>query len=155
LVETQLRQALEHNEFELYYQPLFNLAENRVQGFEALLRWNHPQRGMVFPEEFVSLAEEIGLMVPLGQWVLRQACADAVTWPHDISVAVNVSAVQFKVSGLVDSVFDALAASGLPAERLEIEITESVLLEKTEGNFNILKQLQDVGVRICLDDFGT
>src|SRR5439155_18942235 len=141
------------NQFELYYQPLYSLMRNRIHGFEALLRWHHPQRGLVAPEEFIALAEEIALIVPLGQWVLRQACADAVSWPKDISVAVNVSAVQFRFEGLLESVFDALASSGLAANRLELEITESALLEKTEATVRILKQLQHVGVRISLDDF--
>jgi diguanylate cyclase (GGDEF)-like protein len=154
-MEVELRQALQENEFEMYYQPQFNLARNRVQGFEALLRWHHPQHGLVRPEEFIPLAEEIGLIVPLGKWILRQACSDATSWPRDISVAVNVSAVQFKFVGLVESVLDALAASGLPADRLELEVTESVLLDKAEANLNVLKVLQDMGVRIALDDFGT
>jgi EAL domain-containing protein (putative c-di-GMP-specific phosphodiesterase class I) len=155
LMEMQLRQALLRGEFELYYQPQFDLAGNRIQGYEALIRWHHPLRGLVPPDEFIQLAEEIGLIMPLGAWILRQACADAIKWPSEISVAVNVSVGQFKFAGLVETVCEALAASGLPAERLELEITESVLLEKTEANLKILKQLQDVGVRIALDDFGT
>jgi diguanylate cyclase (GGDEF)-like protein len=155
LLELQLRRALQEDQFELYYQPLFNLTQNRIQGFEALLRWHHPDRGLIYPGEFIPLAEEVGLIVPLGQWVLRQACADAVKWPNNISVAVNVSAVQFRFSGLADTVMDALAASGLPASRLEIEVTESVLLEKTDANLSVLRKLQGLGVRISLDDFGT
>jgi len=139
----------------LFYQPLFDLACNRVQGFEALIRWHPPQRGLMAPGDFIALAEEIGLIVPLGRWILRQACADAVRWPNDISIAVNISACQFKVNGLVEAVLDALATSGLAPERLELEITETVLLEKTEANFNILEQLKKIGVRISLDDFGT
>jgi EAL domain-containing protein (putative c-di-GMP-specific phosphodiesterase class I) len=146
---------MDENEFELYYQPLIDLERNRVSGLEALLRWRHPIRGFVLPSEFIPLAEEIGLIIPLGEWVLRQACAQAAAWPEDISVAVNLSPVQFKYDGLLDSILDALAASGLPASRLELEITESVLLDKTEANVTILNQLRDRGVRISLDDFGT
>jgi diguanylate cyclase (GGDEF)-like protein len=155
LMEIQLRQAVQEDQFELYYQPLFDLTQNRILGFEALLRWHHPDRGLVLPTEFISLAEEVGLIIPLGRWILRQACAEAAKWPADISVAVNVSAVQFRFNGLLESVLDALAASSLPARRLELEITESVLLEKTESNLNVLKKLQGLGVRISLDDFGT
>jgi diguanylate cyclase (GGDEF)-like protein len=155
LMENELRRAVQKQEFELYYQPLFNLSQNRIQGFEALLRWHHPKRGLVQPGEFIALAEEVGLIVPLGQWVLRQACADAANWPSNISVSVNVSAVQFKFNGLEEAVLDALAASGLPANRLEVEVTESVFLEKCEANLNVLKNLQHLGVRISLDDFET
>jgi len=155
LMELDLRRAMDENEFELYYQPLIDLERDRVSGLEALLRWRHPIRGFVLPSEFIPLAEEIGLIIPLGEWVLRQACAQAAAWPEDISVAVNLSPVQFKYDGLLDSILDALAASGLPASRLELEITESVLLDKTEANVTILNQLRDRGVRISLDDFGT
>jgi len=155
LLEVELRQAVQEHAFELFYQPLVNLEASRVSGFEALLRWRHPRRGFVSPGEFVPLAEEIGLIVPLGEWVLRQACAEAVNWPEDKTVAVNLSPVQFKYDGLVKSVQDALADSGLPASRLELEITESVLLSKTHANLAILNQLREFGVRISLDDFGT
>ena len=154
-LEMELRSALQANGFQLYYQPLVNLRQNRVTGVEALLRWRHPQLGIVSPAEFIPLAEEIGLIVPLGAWVLHRACADAMTWPQDISVSVNLSPVQFRHGGVVREVQEALAASGLPADRLELEITESVLLEKTEEHLAALNELRQLGVRISLDDFGT
>jgi diguanylate cyclase (GGDEF)-like protein len=154
-LEVELRRALQENAFELYYQPLFNLEKSRISGVEALLRWQHPQRGMVAPTEFIPLAEEIGLIVPLGEWVLRQACAEATNWPADISVSVNLSPVQFRYDGLVKTVSDVLAETGLSPNRLELEITESVLLDKTNSNLATLNQLRDLGVRISLDDFGT
>ncbi len=155
LLELELRSALREGGFELYYQPLFNLEKSQISGVETLLRWQHPQRGLVTPGEFIPLAEEIGLIVPLGEWVLRQACAEAVSWPENISVSVNLSPVQFKYERLVNSVAEALRDSGLPPGRLELEITESVLLDKTNSNLAMLKQLRDLGVRISLDDFGT
>jgi diguanylate cyclase (GGDEF)-like protein len=154
-LEVELRRALQQNAFELYYQPLFNLERNQISGVEALLRWQHPERGMVAPTEFIPLAEEIGLIVPLGEWVLRQACAEATNWPTDISVSVNLSPVQFRYEGLVKTVSDVLAETGLSPNRLELEITESVLLDKTNSNLATLNQLRDLGVRISLDDFGT
>ena len=155
LLEVDLRKALANGEFELYYQPLVNLERGDISGFEALLRWNHPNRGRVLPAEFIGLAEETGLIVPIGEWVLRQACADAMSWPTHIGVAVNLSAVQFKSRNLVAIVFNALAASGLAAARLELEITESVLIQDGEATLTTLTQLRDLGVRIALDDFGT
>jgi EAL domain-containing protein (putative c-di-GMP-specific phosphodiesterase class I) len=143
------------DEFELHYQPLVNLAANRITGFEALLRWSTPERGGVSPADFIPLAEETGLIVPLGEWALRQACAEAATWPADIRVAVNLSPSQFKSDGLMPAVIHALSQSGLPASRLEIEITESIMLDKTDANLAVLNQLRDLGVRISLDDFGT
>ncbi len=128
---------------------------NRVTGFEALLRWRHPERGMVSPGAFIPLAEEIGLIVPLGEWVLRQACAEAATWPEDVKVAVNLSPVQFKSRDLVPAVLNALAASGLAPERLELEITESVLLQDNDATLATLHRLRDLGLRISMDDFGT
>jgi diguanylate cyclase (GGDEF)-like protein/PAS domain S-box-containing protein len=154
-LETDLHKALANGEFELYYQPIVNLDRDEVSGLEALLRWNHPKRGKVAPAEFVPLAEETGLIVPIGEWVLRQACADAASWPGHIRVAVNLSVVQFKSRNLVEVVFSALAASGVAAERLELEITESVLIEDEQGAFATLRQLRDFGVRIAMDDFGT
>jgi diguanylate cyclase (GGDEF)-like protein len=154
-LEVGLRKALEEEEFELHYQPLVNLQENRVIGFEALLRWRHPERGLVPPGEFIPLAEETGLIVPIGDWVIRRACADAATWPHNLSVAVNLSAVQFKGRHLTTVVFGALAASHLLPSRLELEITESILLKDSEATLATLHQLRDFGVRISMDDFGT
>jgi diguanylate cyclase (GGDEF)-like protein/PAS domain S-box-containing protein len=150
-----LRTALINGELELYYQPLVNLATSEISGFEALLRWNHPERGLVSPLEFISLAEETALIVPIGDWVIRQACREAVQWPSNIRVAVNVSPVQFAQSNLAEVVTSALAWSGLPASRLELEITESVLLLDNESTLATLHQLRKMGVRISMDDFGT
>jgi diguanylate cyclase (GGDEF)-like protein len=154
-LEIDLRKALAEGEFELFYQPLVNLASNEVSGFEALLRWNHPTRGLVPPSEFIPIAEEMGLIVPLGERILRQACAEAAGWPDDIKVAVNLSPVQFKSKTLALAVTSALASSGLPPHRLELEITESVLLQDNEATLTTLHQLRQLGVRISMDDFGT
>jgi predicted signal transduction protein with EAL and GGDEF domain len=154
-LEKDLRTALVNKEFELFYQPLVNLEHNEISGFEALLRWNKPGHGRVSPADFIPLAEETGLIVPIGDWVIRQACAQASTWPPHLKVAVNVSAAQFKNRGFVQSVLNALASSGLISQRLELEITESVVLEDSNGAFSTLNQLHDLGVRIALDDFGT
>src|SRR6185503_3727342 len=125
--EIDLRRALTNGEFHLVFQPQLHLATNQLVGMEALLRWNHEERGPVSPAEFIPVAEETGLIVPLGEWVLRRACAEAARWPHSIKVAVNLSPVQFRSRGLVTMVTHALAAAGLPASRLELEITEAVL----------------------------
>ena len=154
-LELDLRKAFESAELELFYQPLVNVKANAISGFEALLRWRHPERGMVSPAEFVPLAEEIGLIVPMGEWVLRRACTEAALWPGDVKVAVNLSPVQFRSKGLVQAVLSALAHAGLPPARLELEITESVLLAETSANIATLHQLRELGVRISLDDFGT
>ena len=141
LLELDLRKAFANGEFELYYQPLISLNTNAVSGFEALLRWRHPERGMIAPGEFIPLAEEIGLIVPLGEWVLRTACTEAMRWPGELKVAVNLSPAQFRSRGVVKAVVTALAYSRLPANRLELEITESVLLGETEANLATLHQL--------------
>jgi diguanylate cyclase (GGDEF)-like protein/PAS domain S-box-containing protein len=154
-LELDLRRALTAGEFELFYQPLYNLGDERVTGCEALLRWRHPDRGMVSPADFIPLAEEIGLIVPLGEWVLRTACAEAAHWPDYVRLAVNLSPAQFRDRGLVRTVVSALAASGLPAQRLELEITESVLLQDSQANMTMLHDLKALGVRISMDDFGT
>lgn len=154
-LELALRSALPNGELELHYQPLVNVQTGQVAGFEALLRWRHPEHGLVMPGEFVPLAEEIGLIVPIGEWVLRQACSEAATWPERCKVAVNVSAAQFRNRSLVATVVGALAESGLAASRLEVEITESVLLDDSETTFAALKQLHELGVKISMDDFGT
>ncbi len=154
-LELDLRKALLANEFELYYQPLVQLARGEVCCFEALLRWNHPERGLVGPDEFIPVAEEIGLIVPLGEWVLKQACKDAMAWPDKITVAVNLSAAQFRNPTLALSVVSALGQSGLSASRLELEITETVLLQDDRAVLDTLHQMRDLGVRICMDDFGT
>ena len=143
-----------NGEFELYYQPLVNLERQEISGFEALIRWNHPKRGLVAPLEFIPLAEQTALIVPIGEWVLRQACSEAMKWPHQISVAVNLSPVQFRLRNLPQIVMNALAQSGLPAQRLELEITESALLVDNELTLDILHQLRKLGVRISMDDFG-
>ena len=154
-LELDLRKALIESQFAVYYQPLMNVKTRTLTGFEALVRWIHPQRGMVPPNDFIPVAEEIGLIVPLGQWVLQQACADAVTWPGSPKIAVNLSAVQFGSRTLVEDVAAALAASGLDPARLELEITETVMLEDTDAVLVILHRLRDLGVRIAMDDFGT
>jgi diguanylate cyclase (GGDEF)-like protein len=154
-LELELHAALANAEFELFFQPQVNLASGRISGFEALMRWNHPTRGLVVPGEFIHLTEEMGLIVPLGEWALRQACLEAMKWPDDIQVAVNLSPVQFSGHDLVGTVAAALAASGLPARRLDLEVTESVLLANNTQNVQILHQLRDLGVHISMDDFGT
>jgi diguanylate cyclase (GGDEF)-like protein len=155
LLERDMRTALAQDGFRLYYQPLVNLQTKKVTAFEALMRWEHPARGAVPPSEFIPVAEEMGLIVQLGEWALRQACAEAMEWPGDICISVNLSPLQFSKGNLVSTVVSALASSGLSAARLELEITESVLLEKSERNIAILNQLRDLGVRISMDDFGT
>jgi diguanylate cyclase (GGDEF)-like protein len=154
-LELDLRSALLNSEFEVHYQPLMNLSRNEVSGFEALLRWNHPKRGQVPPADFIPLTEEIGIINQLGAWVLKQACADAVAWPDHVRVAVNLSPVQFRSRALVLDVISALSAAGLPARRLELEITETVMLQDTEATLATLYQLKDLGVSISMDDFGT
>jgi diguanylate cyclase (GGDEF)-like protein len=154
-LEIDLRGALGRDEFELHYQALVNLRGGAVVGYEALLRWRHPERGMVSPALFIPVAEEIGLIGAIGEWVIRQACREAATWPDGLKVAVNLSSVEFRNRGLVPTVVSALAASGLPARRLELEITESVLLDSNDANIETLHQLRRLGARIALDDFGT
>jgi diguanylate cyclase (GGDEF)-like protein len=154
-LELDLRKAVASGEFEVFYQPIVNLAKDRISGFEALLRWNHPTRGRVAPGEFVPLAEETGLIIAIGEWVIRQACAEASAWPSDLRVAVNVSPVQFRNKNLVAAVMSALAASGLRSDRLELEITETVLMHNNEATLAVLHQLRSLGVRISMDDFGT
>jgi len=154
-LESDLRLALERGEFELFYQPLFDLEQNCICSFEALLRWRHPQRGLVGPVEFIPVAEDTGLIVPIGAWALREACARAACWPDNIRVAVNVSAVQFHRGALHETILRALADSGLEPNRLEVEITESIFLEGGETTLRLLHALRTLGVRIALDDFGT
>ena len=154
-LELDLRSALANEEFQLHYQPLYDLRNERIGGFEALLRWFHPVRGMVSPAEFIPIAEEIALIVPLGNWVLRRACREARAWPDHVKVAVNVSPAQFKGRDLIETVKQALSAAGLPPNRLELEITETVLLADNSATIETLHGLRDLGVRISMDDFGT
>jgi diguanylate cyclase (GGDEF)-like protein/PAS domain S-box-containing protein len=154
-LERDLRAALANDGFDIYYQPLINLKTKRVGTCEALLRWPHPERGMISPAEFIPVAEEMGLIVDIGAWVLRRACAECTRWPDDVRVAVNLSSIQFRRGNVVEMVRDALRRSGLPANRLEVEITESVLLQDTQHTRNALQQLRELGVRTSLDDFGT
>src|SRR5690606_38363849 len=141
--------SLAKGEFELHYQPLVNLERNEIAGFEALLRWNHGEQGLVSPADFIPIAEESGLIIPIGEWVLRQACCDAATWPDHIRVAVNLSPVQFKGQSLLQSVFSAVAAAGISPGRLELEITESALLNDSEETLAILRKLNSFGVKIA------
>ena len=154
-LETDLRQAMSEGALEVYYQPCVSLADNSITGCEALLRWRHAERGMISPAEFIPIAEETGLINQLGEWVLTTACAEAATWPDDIKLAVNVSPVQFRIATIALKLVAALAASGLPATRLELEITEAVLIRDDEAALAILHQLRALGVGIALDDFGT
>ncbi|MDB5514847.1 MAG: Diguanylate cyclase [Tardiphaga sp.] len=154
-IEADLRRAMAEGGFELHYQPVVDLSTNEVTGCEALLRWRHAERGMISPAEFIPVAEHTGLIIELGEWVLHTACAEAATWPDPIRLAVNVSPVQFRTGTLALKVASALAASGLPADRLEIEITEAVLIRDDDAALAVLHQLRDLGVHIALDDFGT
>ncbi|WP_232627629.1 EAL domain-containing protein [Methylobacterium sp. Leaf118] len=154
-LERDLSNAVREGGFVLHYQPIMNLAADRPSGFEALIRWQHPVRGMVSPADFIPLAEDTGLIVPLGAWILREACREAAGWPGDLRVAVNVSAIQFQKPGFEQAVMGALAASGLAPQRLELEITESVLVADAEAVIACLHRLRALGVRIAMDDFGT
>ncbi len=150
-----LRDALARNEFRLLYQPLVSLESGTVIGLEALIRWQHPVRGLVSPADFIPLAEERGWIVPIGRWVLQEACRAAATWPEHVRVAVNLSAVQFGNTYLEEEISAALAESGLAATRLELEVTEGLLLQDNEANIRLLRALRKMGVRIAMDDFGT
>jgi diguanylate cyclase (GGDEF)-like protein/PAS domain S-box-containing protein len=154
-LEFDLREAIMCGGFELHYQPLVDVQNNIISGCEALVRWRHPARGLIAPAEFIAVAEDTGLINQLGEWVLRTACAEAMQWPSDIKVAVNVSPVQFKSGNIVQTVISALATTRLPARRLELEITEAVLIRDDEKVLAVLHQLRNLGVRIAMDDFGT
>jgi diguanylate cyclase (GGDEF)-like protein len=154
-LELDLRRAFTAGSFDLVYQPLVSLVSRELSGMEALLRWTHDERGPISPAEFIPLAEETGLIVPLGEWVLRRACAEAARWPEPIRVAINLSPLQFRSPGLVATVANALANAGLASRRLEFEITEAVLLQNDETILGILHQLRSLGIRISMDDFGT
>ncbi len=155
ILELDLRKAIVNGEFELFFQPIVDVKTSAVTSCEALLRWNHPERGVIMPTDFIPVAEETGLIVPLGEWVVRQACAEAARWPKHVTVAVNLSPAQFKSRNLVPTVIGALATSGLSPSRLELEITELVLMQENEGAIATLHQLRGLGIRIAMDDFGT
>jgi EAL domain-containing protein (putative c-di-GMP-specific phosphodiesterase class I) len=154
-LEIDLRRALALKQFDLHFQPFMELETNKVRGFEALLRWSHPVRGNVPPLAFITIAEETGLIVKIGEWVLRSACLAASSWPDEMIVAVNVSALQFRADNLLSTVQDALSGAGLPAHRLELEITESALLDDAANVVETLRELHGLGVKISMDDFGT
>ena len=154
-MEYDLRKALAAGEFELHYQPVVNLGTDAISGVEALIRWRHPEKGLIPPNTFIPVAEEIGFIIQIGEWALREACAAARNWPDHIRIAVNLSPIQFRNPGFVQIVVSALAASGLPPERLELEITEGMLLQDNEATLSTLFQLRTLGVRIAMDDFGT
>jgi EAL domain-containing protein (putative c-di-GMP-specific phosphodiesterase class I) len=154
-LEIDLRDALGQGEIELHYHPIVDIRTKEIASVEALIRWRHPRRGMIAPGDFIPLAEETGLINALGEWVLRQACTEAVGWPSHIRVAVNLSPAQFRRGNLIDAISGALSDSGLPAERLKLEITESVLMEGNAENIGMLHRLRALGISIVLDDFGT
>ncbi len=154
-IETELREAIHNDALLPYYQPLVDLSTGRITGFEALVRWPHPERGMISPAEFIPVAEETGLISAVGGLMLRRACADAAQWPDDVRVAVNLSPLQFRVGNLLSLVMETLKQTGLPARRLELEITETLLLEKSSEVLATLHALRSLGVRISMDDFGT
>jgi diguanylate cyclase (GGDEF)-like protein len=154
-LEMELRKALTSGQFELHYQPLVSLDNNEITGFEALLRWNHPVRGTISPAEFIPVAEETGIIIPLGEWVLRNACGETAAWPEHLKIAVNLSPAQLRCRNLVQVIVGALAASGLAPTRLQLEITESVLMQNTFATLATLHQLRELGVQIAMDDFGT
>jgi EAL domain-containing protein (putative c-di-GMP-specific phosphodiesterase class I) len=153
--ESELRNAIAREEFELHYQPVVDVKTQRLCGVEALVRWRHPVKGLIAPDQFIPLAESTGLIVPLGDWILQRACADAASWPAHIKIAVNISAVQFKRGNLFDVILCTLVETGLAPERLELEITETSLLENQESHLATIRQLKNLGISIALDDFGT
>jgi diguanylate cyclase (GGDEF)-like protein len=155
LAESELRDAIANRQFELHYQPVVDVATRRICGVEALVRWRHPVSGLVGPDQFIPLAESTGLIVPIGEWILQRACTDAAAWPAHISLAINISAVQFKKGNLFDVILCALVESGLEPERLELEITETSLLENQEAHLATIRQLKNLGISFALDDFGT
>jgi len=154
-LEMDLRQALTNGEFELHYQPLVNLQTNEITAFEALLRWHHPAKGLISPADFIPIAEETGLIVSIGEWVLRTACKETANWPDHVKVAVNLSPAQLKTKNLVSIVKDALADCDMAPERLQLEITETMLMQNTFATLAMLHELRKLGVQIAMDDFGT
>jgi EAL domain-containing protein (putative c-di-GMP-specific phosphodiesterase class I) len=154
-LENDLRQALARDELRLFYQPIIDIKTGKLFGAEALARWQHPQKGLVPPDLFIPLAEETGLIGAIGEWVLQRGCADAASWPAPLKVAINLSALQFRKNNLFDVILCALVESGLAPSRLELEITESVLLESDTDPLAVIRRLKNLGVSIALDDFGT
>ena len=155
LAESELREAIAREQFELFYQPVISAETRLLCGVEALVRWRHPVRGLVAPDQFIPLAESTGLIMPLGEWVLRRACEDASQWPAHIKVAVNISAVQFRRGDLFDTIFRTLLESGLSPGRLELEITETAVLDNQEAHLATIRRLKNLGISMALDDFGT
>jgi EAL domain-containing protein (putative c-di-GMP-specific phosphodiesterase class I) len=159
MLENDLRRALGRREFELHYQPRVDIEEGRIIGMEALIRWRHPHKGLLFPDEFVPLAEDTGLIVPIGRWVIEESCAQNKAWQsaglQKLQVAVNISGVQFRQKDLLDTIAHAIASSGMPAECLEVEITESVVMQNPSEAIITLEKLSQMGVQISIDDFGT
>jgi predicted signal transduction protein with EAL and GGDEF domain len=153
-MESDLRKALLNDEFVVHYQPLVNLKSGKISALEALIRWNHPERGTLLPVDFIPFAEETAQILPIGEWALRLACKDAASWPGAIGVSVNLSPLQFRELHLYETVIDALAHSGLAAGRLELEITETALLRNQESTLASVRRLRALGVRIAMDDFG-
>ena len=153
--ESDLRDAIARQQFELHYQPVVDVKTRRLCGVEALIRWRHPTRGLISPDQFIPLAEATGLIVPLGEWILQRACADAASWPAHVKIAVNISAVQFKKGNLFDVILCTLVETGLAPERLELEITETSLLENQEAHLATIRQLKNLGISMALDDFGS
>lgn len=154
-LERFLRQAVKHNEFSLYYQPRYRIEGTQLTGAEALVRWNHPVLGLLMPDQFIALAEETGLITSISDWTMLQACQDASTWPPSLIVSVNISAIEFCSQRLIERVRQVLLLTGLPSHRLELEITERIMIEDADGAFKTMMALKTLGVRLSMDDFGT
>lgn len=154
-LERFLRQAVKHNEFNLYYQPRYRIEGTQLTGAEALVRWNHPILGLLMPDQFIALAEETGLITSISDWTMLQACQDASTWPSSLIVSVNISAVEFRNQRLIERVRQVLLLTGLPSHRLELEITERIMIEDADGAYKTMTALKTLGVRLSMDDFGT
>ncbi len=154
-LENELRRALARNEFEVHFQPVVDTHTLKMRGAEALIRWRHPERGLIPPDQFIPLAEESGTILQIGEWVLEAACKEAVKWPSSVKVAVNLSAVQLRSSSLLDYVMCVLVETGLPPERLELEVTETALIEHGADCMALLRKLKNLGITVALDDFGT